>query len=571
MTRKQQWLAPLLMLAAGVIYSGCGTTHYRNSADKEVYKIINKKETALFSTNSSFSINTRYSARPPKEIKNVEILHERLMAPKRTINLTDALKIAVESNRSYQFRKETLYLTALTLTRARYDFTPMFFASGTATANRTATGDQYGQMQSSVSMQQLANSGAKIVVSVANDILRYYTGDPRAVNSTLMTISLNQPLLRGAGAAIVAENLTQAERDVIYAIRDFRHYQRTFAVDVITAYWRLLQQKDAVRNQYNSYRNLVAARERAEALSRDRLPAYQVDQARQNELSAKSSYILSIQRYQAALDRFKITLGLPSGTDLGLDDSALADLHAIGLIPVSLPDARAFEIAVERRLDLLNEVDKFEDSKRKIVVTANRLKADLNIFANASLASQGATDYTKFNLKDYQAGAGVTLNLPLNRLVERNDYRAALVSFERQIRTLSQVLDDTRNEIRDDLRAIEQARQDYQIQKTATELANQRVEGATLLLQAGRAQIRDLLEAQSAQVAAQNAVTQTLVDFHVARLQLLIDLGILQMERERFWLADQPIPQKAGAPAAAPAIAPMNGEVIPPEKLFGKQ
>src|SRR5207244_5707993 len=204
--------------------------------------------------------------------------------------------------------------------------------------------------------------------------------------------------------------------------------------------------------------------------------------------------------------------------ELSLDDSALEELSQTGLIPVVLGEEEGYQIAVAHRLDLLNAIDRFEDSKRKITVAADRLKADVNLFANASLASQGPTDYASFDVNSYRSSAGLQLNLPLDRLVERNSYRTALINFERELRSLSLTLDNTRNEVRRGIRTLEQARQDYQIQKTAVELADRRVASAQILLQAGRAEIRDLLEAQSAQLQARNAVTQSLVDYHVARL-----------------------------------------------------
>ena len=66
-----------------------------------------------------------------------------------------------------------------------------------------------------------------------------------------------------------------------------------------------------------------------------------------------------------------------------------------------------------------------------------------------------------------------------------------------------------------------------------------------LLLLAGRAQIRDQLDAASSQVQARNALTQALVDFHLARLNLLVDLGVLDTAPQKFWLADQKTPGSA--------------------------
>src|SRR6185436_3106383 len=141
-----------------------------------------------------------------------------------------------------------------------------------------------------------------------------------------INLSLSQPLLRGAGAKIVAENLTQAERDVIYEIRGFSYFQDTFAFDVVTTYLRLVQQQDTVKNQFENFQSRVSLRERAVALSVDRLAPFQADLAAQEELTARNSYILAVERYRTTLDQFKITLGLPAGYDIRLDESVLKEL-----------------------------------------------------------------------------------------------------------------------------------------------------------------------------------------------------------------------------------------------------
>jgi len=66
-------------------------------------------------------------------------------------------------------------------------------------------------------------------------------------------------------------------------------------------------------------------------------------------------------------------------------------------------------------------------------------------------------------------------------------------------------------------------------------LAAQRVDSTTELVQAGRADVRDLLEAQRSLLSAQNARTNALVDFTLARLDFLRDLGALKVQPDGLW------------------------------------
>jgi outer membrane protein TolC len=91
-----------------------------------------------------------------------------------------------------------------------------------------------------------------------------------------------------------------------------------------------------------------------------------------------------------------------------------------------------------------------------------------------------------------------------------------------------------------------------------------------LLLEAGRAEVRDLVDAQDAQISAQNAVTAVLADYQQTRLQLMLDIGALDTELPQFWLKDH---LAAFLPAGAPVPAqPAIGEqvVLPPQDYFKK-
>jgi outer membrane protein TolC len=550
-----------------VLLAGCTARHYRHSADKEVYNIVQQKEQAALGHTNAFSIDTPYSQRRPDDLKAPEIIEDRTREAQETITLPQALRIALENNRQYQLRKEDLYLVALTLTRERYAYIPQFFAGTTATGERLPNGDKSLSLASRAGLDLLLKTGGRVSLDLANDLLRFYTGGGHSDSAvSIIALSLAQPLLRGAGAKIAAENLTQAERNVIYEIRNFSYFQDTFAFDIVQTYFRLVQQQDTVKNQYDNFLSRVSLRERSVALAFDRLAPFQADLAQQEELSARNTYILAVERYRNSLDQFKITLGLPAGYDVRLDENALKELEAVGLLPVPLTDEQSFHIALERRPDLLNEIDKFEDSKRKIVVAADALKPDLLFFATASLESQKPTDYAKFDIEGYSLNGGLKLDLPLNRKLERNNYRASIVSYERQIRTLALFLDDLKTDLRTDLRTLDASRQSYEIQNRAKDLADRRVESSELSLQAGRIQVRDVVDAQTARVQAYNAATAAFVEYHLTRMQLLLDLGLLKTGKEKFWLEAGDLPKMKEPVNPAPAGA--SDQLITPEQLF---
>ena len=541
---------------------GCQTEGHRADADAEVLAILNERSRQILGEEAGTNLVSTTVGERPDTVSPARIIQERFADGGRTLTLPAALEMAERHNRSYQLQRETLYLQALSLTGTRHKF--VWNPSSTVDLGiaRQTDGGLRGDSDADVSVQKLFQTGASVTATLANDLVLYFDGKPKVPD---LTLKLTQPLLRGAGAEIAAEVLTQAERDVVYAVRDYSHYQKTFAIETVGEYFRVLQDKDAVRNSYNNYLNLQKARDRAEAMAEaERLARYQVDQARQSELSARVKYLKAVESYRQALDSFKQRLSLPLGEALRLEDRALTDLVAQGLTPLELDERHGYLMAVTNRLDVLNEVDRFEDAQRKVRVAASDLKPGLDVVVDASLKKQF---YSSFSPEEFASTSGLKLKLPLNQLTERNAYRTSLINFEKQMRKLATELDSLRENIREGIRALEQERENYFIQKAALDLARQQVEVMPLLLQNDDADIRDQLEAQADLVEAQNDVTSAVVDYHVARWNLLKNLGALSVGGEQFWLKNQSV--SGSSTADNPEAAEILPEVITPEQVFG--
>ena len=560
-TRGMKSFFPIGILGL-TTWLGCQTEGHRADADAEVLAILNERSRQILGEEAGTNLVSTTVGERPDTVSPARIIQERFADGGRTLTLPAALEMAERHNRSYQLQRETLYLQALSLTGTRHKF--VWNPSSTVDLGiaRQTDGGLRGDSDADVSVQKLFQTGASVTATLANDLVLYFDGKPKVPD---LTLKLTQPLLRGAGAEIAAEVLTQAERDVVYAVRDYSHYQKTFAIETVGEYFRVLQDKDAVRNSYNNYLNLQKARDRAEAMAEaERLARYQVDQARQSELSARVKYLKAVESYRQALDGFKQRLSLPLGEALRLEDRALTDLVAQGLTPLELDERHGYLMAVTNRLDVLNEVDRFEDAQRKVRVAASDLKPGLDVVVDASLKKQF---YSSFSPEEFASTSGLKLKLPLNQLTERNAYRTSLINFEKQMRKLATELDSLRENIREGIRALEQERENYFIQKAALDLARQQVEVMPLLLQNDDADIRDQLEAQADLVEAQNDVTSAVVDYHVARWNLLKNLGALSVEGEQFWLKNQPV--SGSSTPVNPKTAEILPEVITPEQVFG--
>lgn len=575
--KPNRWIFLAATVCCSVLVA-CKSSYYKKKTDKDVYSIIEQIETDLFGKSSEFSVDTRYSERSPEDISSQEIIDDRNLKEEKYIDVNTSIDLAIQSSREYQNQKESLYLTALSLSETEFVFSPNFLARSTASGDRGSNSERSGGVNSRLSVNQALRTGGNIGASFANDLLKFYTGNPRRSAVSTISVNLFQPLLRGAGRRVAAENLKQAERNVAYAIRDFSHFQNEFAVGTVLDYFRLLQNKDIIRNRYLDYQSRTNQTVRLNRrLDAGLETSVYIGQAQQSELSTRNAYINVIANYQTTLDRFKINMGLPLGVDLNLDDSALESLSREGLPLLDIDPEYAFELALEYSWPLMNDIDRFEDSKRKVYVAANRLKTGIDFFADASLSSDRPTDYTSFDPDDIRAGMGVELDLPINRFRERNQYRSTIISFEAALRRLSLALDNKRNQIRLGLRNLKQFEQNYQIQKLAVQLADERVTGADLNYQAGRATLRDIQDAQDDLVAARNSLITLVVDYLEARMSLLLDIGILRTKGSAFWIdqaaiiVDLNMRQLKSEDPPIDAEEDSNNPGLPtPEELFNK-
>ena len=187
----------------------------------------------------------------------------------------------------------------------------------------------------------------------------------------------------------------------------------------------------------------------------------------------------------------------------------------------------------------MSALDAVEDAGRKVAVSRDNLRTDLSFVGGASVATPDDENTVlnfEFDKADYSAG--LQLNLPVDRLTERNSYRQSLIYQERSRRNLSLVQDSVSLGIRTGWRNLEQARQSYENQKVSLELARRRVESTNMLLDAGRASQRDLLEAQSASLEARNSLLAATVDYLSADLAFLRDAEMLEIGSNGVWTGD---------------------------------
>ncbi len=590
--------ALLLLSLAALPLVSCTPGQMRRSADREVKRTLFAKLRTVPNAGTGLLDITPPPPISLDELKKnlntPEFLGERahLEENARVLPLGAALKKAVTHNRDYRNEKELLYLQALDLTLVRHEFTPIFTAEGSTdtlqtvtpvirtiqtpnpaypaalkaaqaqtaanNANASASGQpapppvtpsapQFLQKQittlvtentltasGNIGVSMLTRTGARLAADFTTDFLRFLSGDvPNASNSTL-AVSITQPLLRGAGYRATMENLTQAERDLLYAVRDFTQYRKTFAVDIATKYYRTLEARDAAKNAYLTYVAFERILKEEKALNEEgRRTSSQLGLIEQASLRYKRLWITAVRTYEQQLDELKIAVGVPVTEKLVLDEKELSQLS---LEDPKISVEESLRTALVTRLDLYNERNALEDTERKIKVAKQNLLPVLDVGGRVDILGNPDNDKLNLNFERRKVSGTGIIDLRLDKKEDRNRYRSALISQQRAARTLDLAEENVRSALRTAWRDLDTARKQYEIAQTGVELSTRRLEEEELLRSLGRGAARDLIDAQQDLIEARNIMTSALVAHTLARLRLWRDMGVLYIKKDGSWI-----------------------------------
>ncbi len=120
----------------------------------------------------------------------------------------------------------------------------------------------------------------------------------------------------------------------------------------------------------------------------------------------------------------------------------------------------------------MNDRAQLYDAWRQIRVTANALKGILNLTLSNNVYTPIASS-NPFGFLSQAKQFSLTLNaeLPLVRVNERNNFRSAIISYQRLRRSLQTAEDNLKVQLRNDLRQVHLTYINYEIAKRNYELS----------------------------------------------------------------------------------------------------
>ncbi|MBX6315761.1 MAG: TolC family protein, partial [Isosphaeraceae bacterium] len=450
--------------------------------------------------------------------------------------------------------------------------------------------------------------GGRLAAGYANQTIFNFIGsNPRQpIVQSFLPLTFVQPFLRGGGRAVTLEPLTLAERTLLYEVRNFARFRQQFIPYILTAnqvipdtsgvgdptigYLGVLQSLIEVEND----RRIIAGLERVlrvfqeyEKGAASGISQLQVDQIDQTLQSQLATLAADEAQYRIFLDQFKFQIGMPPDVPVVLDMTPLQGFRDVynnierwsgreqrdpdelreiiaglpGLEDVVIDGRSLFvyrdperleeyllaaeRVALENRLDLMNNRAMLFDLWRQIAITANALRGVFNVtLTNQFLTPPTTTNPFAFVDQAKQFSLVLNAELPLIRVNERNNYQIARINYRRQQRLLMSQEDNVKFQVRQEIRNLIQFAVSYEVQKqnlflnlrlrdnTLNQIvappAAADVAGGTSTNQL--AQTTNLVQTIPRIVQIQNQLVATWVGYQTQRLALYRDLGIMPID-----------------------------------------
>ncbi|MCH7926305.1 MAG: TolC family protein, partial [Planctomycetes bacterium] len=377
--------------------------------------------------------------------------------------LRDALAQAMRSGRDLQNAREDLYLAALDLTLERHLWTPQFVASATLDADFSDAGglndlERAITTVGDVSLTQRLPYGGQVTARVIQTLVRDLEAHVTSGESGSLILEAEVPLLRGAGK-VAYESRYSAERAMIYAVRSFERFRRSYLVEVAARYFDLQRTKTTIVNAFKSYENRKDDWERAEfteSVGRSK-SVFDALRAKSSFRRAAASLVSAKERYESALDRFKIRIGMSVGELLDVMDQE--NDESCKAVDALLPDVAqevAVAVALEFRLDLLSSADQWDDARRGLVNARNEILPDLD-FRGSVVFDSDPSRLRGTTFQDERRAWQGLIELKLDdRRTEQTEYRGAQISLRRAKRRHEEFRDNVRADARRAYRRIAQ-------------------------------------------------------------------------------------------------------------------
>jgi outer membrane protein TolC len=350
-------------------------------------------------------------------------------------------------------------------------------------------------------------------------------------DANTLNLSFTQPLLRGAWPLVVNEPVVSAKSDLLKEELSVEccdvNSRQKLMFDVISQY-------SDIKNQLELVQIAKMAVERAIRLFKATEAKVKVDLATQLDLSRAEiqlstqarSLNRAVQDFATKEENFKILLGLGGEERIELTDPIVYEPSEA----IKAEDLSKFiEIATRNRPDLRAEEIRVEDADRKLKIARRDYLPDLSFNATETVSNLGGLDALS-EANKHNWSTSLTLRYPLPLTTQRVNIDQNVVALRRGKRLLVERREGMIKDVRTDLINAVKGQEQIEIAKAEIVSAEKKLKIANFRFDRGLASNFDVVDAENNLIQARQNLTQTIVNYLVARNKLALDMGVLKFE-----------------------------------------
>jgi outer membrane protein TolC len=334
----------------------------------------------------------------------------------KNMTLSQAVELASIHSREYQTEIENLYLAALSLTFDRFQFAVRYLGAGgepssSLTHTSVPDGENSLALNNRFGISRLLPTGGQWIVELTNNTLWFFSGENTTSTASVISYSLVQPLLMGAGRKVVLESLTLQERTVLYETRNLARFRKTFFTSIVSSYLNILQNKQAVSNRENNIRLTEQQLDRLVVRSSQKIPSRESLLQLPKDIVFPES-ISNQVKYHSRTKLLEWKGGMTDEQEQALRNAS-QDLQ--------------YQIAVSGIIDILD----IESNPLDVIQLESTLAASKNSFEQAKQRFSNSLDQFK-----------IQLGLPTDFVISIDDFLLKqFVLIDPRLRELSESLD----------------------------------------------------------------------------------------------------------------------------------
>jgi outer membrane protein len=437
----------------------------------------------------------------------------------KLLTLAEAIDDALVRNDRLINAHESVTQADLSVRLARSAFRPKITPNILGSFGQTDVSNQTYRIDLSQKLVTGTELRATVGTMTESDQLgTYYNTDT--------TITLSQPLLRGFGRGVTRRALSSAEVRLADATRARVLSEQQVAVDVASAYYRIVGQKQMVQVAQKTVersRSLLEAS--AAKLEVGKVSQLDVFRARQLVAQAEAQFLDSQGAVEDAMDQLRVLLR--RGPDF--------DFQVVSEIPVTTETVeldRSIETALSTRLELSTASEALAEAERAADYDRNQLlpQFDLNLALTRRQVAQNFR--SSFGLNKFDPALFFAVSMPVDRTAQTIGYHSTLIERDRRRREIETLRRQIVEQVRRAVRQQSRLAKGLEVANASVEFAEKEVEVATLRYQRGLSNNLDVVNAEEALLSARSRRISLLAEMAVARLSLRAALGTLDPRRD---------------------------------------